>query len=275
MKIILASSPAEAAALAGGAPAGTPAGAVAGSISANFDATRIFKDVRPSIVSVLVDGDGGSGFFVDTAGHIVTNYHVVEPNLVQGLDAVIVIGADGVQVDAEVLGFDRANDLAVLRVDPAEIAVRPVILGDSSAAQVGEPVVALGNPFGLEGSLSVGVVSAVERTRGALQQGGRPQRDLIQTDATINPGNSGGVLVNARGEVIGVTNSVESPVRGSVGIGFAVPANVVARFLPEMIAGENIAHPWIGIVGDAGSGGTGLRGDETLEIPVTLAAWPG
>jgi len=134
-----------------------------------------------------------------------------------------------------------------------------VRFADSDAVQVGEPVAAIGSPFGLEGSLSTGVISAVGRTREGVQVNGRPQRGLLQMDAPVNPGNSGGVLINAAGEVIGVTNSIESPVRGSVGVGFAIPSNVVVRFLPEMIAGRNVQHPWMGIYGaDDGSGAPGL-----------------
>ena len=127
-------------------------------------------------------------------------------------------------------------------------------MGDSDLAQVGEPVAALGSPFGLEQTLTTGIVSAIERTRQGLEPNSRPQRGLIQTDAAINPGNSGGVLVNADGEVIGITNSVESPIRGSVGVGFAIPSNVLVRFLPQMIDGEDIAHPWLGISGGFDSG---------------------
>ncbi len=212
-----------------------------------FDPPQIFVDVSPSIVAVEAGLGGGSGFFVDAAGHVVTNYHVV-----QGQGNVIVVDADGERSPAEVLGFDIANDLAVLRVDPDLVRVVPLTLADSDAIVVGEPVVAIGNPFGLQTSLTTGVVSAIERTRPGLAVDGRPQRGLIQTDAAINPGNSGGALLNASGEVIGVTASVESPVRGSVGVGFAIPSNTVSRFLPAMIAGETILHPWMGIQGGLG-----------------------
>ena len=212
-----------------------------------FDPPQIFVDVSPSIVAVEAGLGGGSGFFVDAAGHVVTNYHVV-----RGQGNVTVVDADGERSPAEVLGFDIANDLAVLRVDPDLVRVVPLTLADSDAIVVGEPVVAIGNPFGLQTSLTTGVVSAIERTRPGLDVDGRPQRGLIQTDAAINPGNSGGALLNASGEVIGVTASVESPVRGSVGVGFAIPSNTVSRFLPAMIAGETILHPWMGIQGGLG-----------------------
>ena len=210
----------------------------------DFDPIAIFDAVGPSVVSIRAGGGSGTGFFIDDLGHVVTNYHVI-----QGATNVMVIDAGGNFADGEVLGFDRANDLAIILIDPTELDVLPVTLGDSDLAQVGEPVAALGSPFGLEQTLTTGIVSAIERTRQGLEPNGRPQRGLIQTDASINPGNSGGVLVNADGEVIGITNSVESPIRGSVGVGFAIPSNVLVRFLPQMIDGEDIAHPWLGISG--------------------------
>ena len=118
---------------------------------------------------------------------------------------------------------------------------------------VGQPVAAIGSPFGLQQTLTTGVVSATDRLRAGLLPNGRPQRGLLQTDAAINPGNSGGVLVDAQGDVLGITNSVESPIRGSVGVGFAIPSNVLARFLDQMIAGEDVSHPWIGISPEFGS----------------------
>lgn len=225
------------------APVVEPESPAAGSlIDEDFDPAAIFEQVGPSIVSVETDFGGGSGFFVDDEGHVATNYHVI-----QGAREVFVLNDSGVRVAGEVLGVDTANDLAIIQVDPDEIDVHPATLGDSSQLRVGEPVVALGSPFGLEQTLTIGVVSAIERDRGALQLGGRPQRGLIQTDAAINPGNSGGALINADGEVIGITNSVESPIRGSVGVGFAIPSNVLSRFLPTMVAGQDVEHPWVGI----------------------------
>jgi S1-C subfamily serine protease len=219
-----------------------PVPSAASLIDEDFDPAAIYQQAGPSIVSVETDFGGGSGFFVDEDGHVVTNYHVI-----QGAREVFVVNDSGVRVAGEVLGVDTANDLAVIQVNPDEIAVHPITLGDSSQLRVGEPVVALGSPFGLEQTLTIGVVSAIERDRDALQLGGRPQRGLIQTDAAINPGNSGGALINADGEVIGITNSVESPIRGSVGVGFAIPSNILSRFLPTMIAGQDVEHPWVGI----------------------------
>ncbi len=208
-----------------------------------FSPGDIFEQVMASVVSIGDVGDG-SGFFVDAYGHIVTNYHVVH-----GSRSVQVVSLDGNSVEAEVLGFDIANDLAVLRVDPNLIPIVPVIFADSQSVNVGDPVAVIGNPFRLKASLTVGVISAIGRVRPGLLRGGRPQRGLIQTDAAINPGNSGGVLLDAQGHVIGVTASIEGPVRGSVGVGFAIPSNTVTRFLPDMIAGVEVQHPWLGIEG--------------------------
>lgn len=234
-----------------------PEGAVASAVAAltAFDPERIFLDVSPSVVAVEVTlrgvgNGGGSGFFIDAEGRIVTNYHVV-----QGATQISVIDSDGNRTDARLLGFDIANDLAVIEIDPVQMSVTPVILADSDRVDVGEPVAAIGNPFGLQTSLTTGVVSAIERTRPGIGFGGRPQRGLIQTDTAINPGNSGGVLLNANGEVIGITASVESPVRGSVGVGFAIPSNTLARFLPLMLAGDEVLHAWIGIQGSFDASG--------------------
>ena len=218
-----------------------------------FDPVAIFRDSGPSVVSILTEGGSGTGFFVDGDGNIVTNYHVV-----QGATTVTVGLSDGSTVEGRVQGFDNANDLAVVRVDPSGLAIRPVRLGDSDALIVGEPVAAIGHPFGLERTLTTGIVSATGRTRPPLLDGGRSQRGLIQTDAAVNPGNSGGPLINAAGEVVGVNASAESPVRGSVGTNFAVPVNLISRFLPALIAGETVLHPWIGINGGVADGVPGL-----------------
>ena len=197
------------------------------------------------MVSIVTNGGGGTGFFVDAEGNIVTNYHVV-----QSASTVTVELSDGTIVQGTVRGFDDANDLAVVQVNPSGLAITPVRLGDSDGLIVGEPVAAIGHPFALERTLTTGIISATGRTRPPLRDGGRSQRGLIQTDAAVNPGNSGGPLINAAGEVVGVNASAESPVRGSVGTNFAVPVNLVTRFLPAMIAGEMVAHPWIGITGE-------------------------
>ncbi len=184
---------------------------------------------------------GGSGFVVDARGLILTNNHVVD-----GAESVKVRFADGTEREAEVLGRDSGNDLALLRADlPDDTPVAS--LGDSDEAQVGETAVAIGSPFGLGQTVTQGIVSAVDRDWAA--GGGRTMRDLIQTDTAINPGNSGGPLLNARGEVIGINTFNESPVRGSVGVGFAVPVNIAKQLLPRLEAGEEIKPAWMGIAG--------------------------
>lgn len=185
----------------------------------------VYHRVGPAVVELGVSGQGGrgtgSGVVVDPSGLIITNNHVVAQ-----ANGIAVRFRDGTTRSAEVLRTDPANDLALLRVDlPPGSAVAP--LSDSDQVQVGDDVIAIGNPFGLEQTVTQGIVSAVQRDwRPDAPQG------LIQTDAPINPGNSGGPLFNARGEVIGITSMIASPVRGSVGIGFAVPINTAKQLLP-------------------------------------------
>ncbi len=144
------------------------------------------------------------------------------------------------------LGTDRGNDLALLKVDLPE-GVLAIALGDSEQVQVGETAIAIGSPFGLEQSVTQGIISAVHRDWSSGN--GRLQRNLLQTDAPINPGNSGGPLLNERGEVIGINTMIESPVRGSVGVGFAVPINTAQRLLPQLEAGAQLEPVWLGISG--------------------------
>ncbi|NPV74850.1 MAG: PDZ domain-containing protein [Anaerolineae bacterium] len=190
----------------------------------------------------------GSGFVWDQEGHIVTNNHVVE-----GADKVEVTFSDGRTLSATVVGTDAYSDLAVLRVEQSGDALKPVQLGDSNQVRVGQLAIAIGNPFGLEGTMTVGIVSAIGRT---LPAGETTQSQatfsipgVIQTDAPINPGNSGGVLVNAQGEVIGVTSAIESPVRANAGIGFAVPSALVRKVVPGLIKDGHYDHPYLGISG--------------------------
>jgi len=224
--------------------------ATAGDFSALLPS--IVEEVRASVVRVSTSsGDGvfsaeglGSGVVVDQDGHILTNFHVV-----QGASNVTVQLADGTVGQGEVVGTDPANDLAVVRTDIARDQLVPADFADSDKVRVGEPVFAIGNPFSLDFSVTSGIVSAVERERaGDL---GRAIRGVIQTDAAVNPGNSGGPLFNAAGQVIGINTSIENPTgqRVFVGIGFAVPSNMALRFLPEMIAGETVRHPQLGMSG--------------------------
>ena len=185
----------------------------------------------------------GSGFVVDSDGTVITNAHVVD-----GADEVTVRFGDDQDVDAEVLGVDASSDVAVLKVNPDDAELHPIELGDSSAAKVGDPVVAIGNPFGfLNRTVTTGIVSAVQRQIEAPN--GFTIPNAIQTDASINPGNSGGPLLNAEGQVIGINSQIATGggSGGSVGIGFAVPSNEVKRLLPKLKEGEEIKRPFIGI----------------------------
>jgi S1-C subfamily serine protease len=181
----------------------------------------------------------GSGFVYDEEGHIVTNYHVIED-----AEELSVTLADGETLSAEIVGEDPTNDLAVIRIDTDSLA-QPVPLGDSDALRVGQFVVAIGNPFGLERTLTAGVISSLGRV--IKGPDGRFIGEVIQTDAAINPGNSGGPLLDLNGRVIGVNSQIVSPSQANAGVGFAVPSNTVRRVVPELIARGSYPHPWLGI----------------------------
>jgi S1-C subfamily serine protease len=189
----------------------------------------------------------GSGFVWDTDGHIVTNNHVVE-----NADSITVVFSDGTTVPAEVVGTDPDSDLAVIKVDLPADRLQPMQVADSNNVEVGQLAVAIGNPFGLEGTMTVGFVSALERslpvsTRTSIGGGSFSIPDIIQTDAPINPGNSGGVLVDDQGQLIGVPTAIESSSGQNAGIGFAVPSSIVQRVVPVLIGSGAVQHPWIGI----------------------------
>ncbi len=204
----------------------------------------------------------GSGFVWDKKGHIVTNNHVIE-----GAEKITVVLADDTSVAAELVGADRDSDLAVLLVDVPAAQLEPVRLGDSTTLQVGELAIAIGNPFGQEGTMTVGIISALGRLLPVGESGFFAPRynipDIIQTDAAINPGNSGGVLLNDRGEVIGVTTAIISAVRASSGIGFAVPAAIVQQVVPALISDGEYAHPFMGISG----GSLSAEIAEAMDLP--------
>jgi S1-C subfamily serine protease len=181
----------------------------------------------------------GSGFVYDTEGHIVTNYHVVAD-----AESVSVALAAGGVYTATIVGTDSSNDLAVLRI-AAENLPAPVPLGDSGQLRVGQFVVAIGNPFGLDRTLTVGVISALSRVIESPDS--RFIGQAIQTDAAINPGNSGGPLLDLQGRIIGVNAQIVSPSQASAGIGFAIPVNTVRRVVPQLIAQGHYPHPWLGV----------------------------
>jgi S1-C subfamily serine protease len=190
------------------------------------------------------EGDAtGSGFVVDKDGYIVTNAHVVE-----GADSVDVsFDENGDSVPADVKGVDTSADLAVLKVDPSKVKnLTPIPLGDSSKAQVGDPVIAVGNPFGLSRTVTTGIVSGLQRQIQAPN--GFTISNVIQTDASINPGNSGGPLLDANGRVIGINSQIATGGgQGSVGIGFAVPINTAKKLLPDLKAGETVQRAYLGV----------------------------
>jgi S1-C subfamily serine protease len=212
----------------------------------------IYRRAAPGVVQVTVfapdpfsgqerAGGLGSGFVIDKAGHIVTNYHVIE-----GANEVAVNFSADDRVRAKVVGSDPSTDIAVLRVDTPARALSSLALGNSESVRVGDPAIAIGNPFGLERTVTAGIVSALQRELQS-QEGGFAIDRVIQTDAPINQGNSGGPLLNARGEVIGVNSAIFSPSGGNVGIGFAIPINTVRDVVAELIEKGRVDHAWLGV----------------------------
>ena len=211
---------------------------------------EIFEKSEPGVVRVNVirdDGDTesgavGSGFVFDKKGHIITNAHVVNE-----AKKVIVTFLDGRSYNAEIVGSDEYTDIAVIEVGADLSSLHPMLLGDSSNLKVGEQIAAIGNPFGLSGSMTSGIVSQIGRL---LPSGsGYSIPDVIQTDAAINPGNSGGPLLNLRGEVVGINTAIQSTTGEFTGVGFAVPSQTVAKIVPTLIELGEYKHPWIGISG--------------------------
>jgi S1-C subfamily serine protease len=185
------------------------------------------------------NGGSGSGSIIDTRGYVLTNYHVIEKAY-----KVFINLFDGSQLEGTVVGTDPENDLAVVKFTPPRgITLKTIPYGDSSAIKVGQKVLAIGNPFALERTLTVGIVSGLGRPIQISRQ--NIVRDMIQTDASINPGNSGGPLLDARGRMIGINTMIYSPSGGSVGIGFAVPVNTAKRVVAELIEHGKVRRGWI------------------------------
>lgn len=202
----------------------------------------IYNKIKHSVVLIQTQVGLGSGFVYDTEGYIVTNYHVV-----QYATSIQVTFLDGNITDAVIIGEDPYSDLAIIQVDRPAETLQPVVLGNSSALIVGEPVAAVGNPFGLSDSITSGIVSAIGRQLDA--PGGYAIVDVIQVDAAINPGNSGGPLVKLDGEVVGINTAIISGSGTSSGVGFAVPSDTVLREAASLIENGTYEHPWIGIQG--------------------------
>jgi S1-C subfamily serine protease len=230
--------------------AATTASAGAGSFTGTEGSTPdVYDKVSPAVVQITglttVQGQQaevlGSGIVIDSSGNILTNYHVIS-----GASQLTVTLSDQAAVSAQVVGTDPADDLAVIKGDFSGINVTVATLGDSSKVRIGESVIAIGNPFGLQGTVTEGVLSGDNRTLPSQQS--KPLVDLFQTDAAINPGNSGGPLVNLNGEVIGINTALENPSGQDVniGVGYVIPINNAKDHLPDMLAGKTIVHARLG-----------------------------
>jgi len=216
---------------------------------------KIYQEMSPGVVNItttvvsydfffnpIPESGTGSGSVIDKKGHILTNYHVVE-----GARKLEVTLFDGTKWEAKLIGADPGNDIAVIRINAPSEKLRPIPLGDSSNLKVGQKAIAIGNPFGLERTLTVGIVSSVGRTLRAVN--GRLMRGIIQTDAAVNPGNSGGPLLDSSGRMIGITTAIFSPVGANIGIGFAIPVNTAKKIVPQLIEKGRVSRPWLGITG--------------------------
>ena len=229
-------------------PTPLPRSVLAEASAAQQVAVNVYKRVSPAVVHIAVEGANllesgtGSGFVYDQQGYIVTNNHVVV-----GGRNIIVTFSDDTRARAQVIGTDPDSDLAVVKVDVPEPLLMPLELGDSDSLQVGEQAIAIGNPFGFERTITVGVISSLGRV--VPQATGFSMANLIQTDAAVNPGNSGGPLLDNPGQVIGVNSFIVSENGVSSGGGFAIPGNTLKRGVPKLIADGRYAHPWLGITG--------------------------
>lgn len=216
----------------------------------NLSLIEIFEKSEPGVVRVNVQrtdqSNGtsglGSGFVFDKKGDIITNAHVVK-----NAKNIVVTFLDGRSYNADLIGSDEFTDIAVVKVNADLTRLHPLSLGDSSSLKVGESIAAIGNPFGLSGSMTSGIVSQLGRL---LPSGsGYSIPDVIQTDAAINPGNSGGPLLNMRGEIVGINTAIQSTTGEFTGVGFAVPSQTIAKIVPSLIQDGIYHHPWIGITG--------------------------
>jgi S1-C subfamily serine protease len=231
---------------------------------------RIYREVSPAVANVLtkateydffmepvpVEG-AGSGFVIDPRGYILTNYHVVE-----GAQSIEVVLGDQSRHAAKYIGADQRNDVALIKIDPKGKQLTTLKLGDSSTIQVGQKVLAIGNPFGFQSTLTTGVVSALGRTVQTSQT--TAIEEAIQTDAAINRGNSGGPLINSHGEVIGINSAIYTPTGTTAGIGFAIPINTAKSIANDLITSGRVHRAYLGVQTLAVSGGLG----EALDLPV-------
>ena len=232
--------------------------AAASTAAASESLSALYAQAADGVVEITVSGSSGtsgngfppygdsqtqaqgSGFVLDEKGNIVTNAHVVD-----GADSITVRFADGTQVDAKLVGQDDSTDLAVVHVDVPASKLDPLPLASSAALKVGDSVVAIGSPFGFEGTLTAGIVSALHRTIDAPN--GYAITGAIQTDAAINHGNSGGPLLDSSGRVVGVTAQIVSDSDGNVGLGFAIPSDTVRRVVSQLVSGQTVKHAYLGV----------------------------
>lgn len=216
---------------------------------------RIYREAAPSVVNIVTTAvsydffynpvpttGSGSGIIADRKGHIITNYHVIDK--AKSLNVTLF---DGSKYEAEVVGVDPGDDLALIKIKAPATKLRPIEFGDSSNLLIGQKAFAIGSPFGLEKTLTVGIVSSLGRTMRATN--GRLIGGIIQTDAAINPGNSGGPLLDSSGRMIGVNTAIFSPVNGSIGIGFSIPVNTVKKVFSTLADKGYVSRPWLGISG--------------------------
>jgi len=217
----------------------------------NLSLIEIFEQSEAGVVRVNVQrtiqvlgtSSVGSGFVFDNNGHIITNAHVIED-----VEKIVVTFLDGSSYNAKLVGKDPFTDISVIKVDVDETLLQPLPIGNSSKLRVGEQIAAIGNPFGLSGSMTAGIVSQLGRLL-PVQDSGFSIPDVIQTDAAINPGNSGGPLLNMRGEVIGINTAIQSGTGEFAGVGFAIPSRTVSKIVPTLIQDGKFNHPWLGISG--------------------------
>jgi len=225
------------------------------------DWSQAYAVAVPSLVTVVTDEGSGSGFFVSEDGHVITNFHVLGEN-----EQVVVIAQDGSRIEGELVARDVGNDLALIKIDPEDIEIVLPSYGSLDDLRIGEPVGALGAPYALPNTLTVGIISGLGRLRQSGNPTTEPLRDMIQTDAALNPGNSGGMLIDARGRVVGIPTQIETPDRAWSGIGFAVSADAMLRSLPTMLTGEDAERSYLGVSFDTG--------DRELEVADVVCGSP-
>jgi putative serine protease PepD len=248
-------------------PAALPASTSTTPLAPKAGQTRagaIYAKASPAVVSIRTSSGSGTGFLVDDDGTIVTNDHVVE----NSTRVQVRFGTDGRTIQAEVKGVDPSSDLAVIKIAPSDAPsdAKPLEFADSDGVAVGDDVIAIGNPFGLDRTATEGIVSSLGRTITAPNN--YQIDDIIQTDAAINPGNSGGPLLDARGMVIGVNSQIATSAGGSgnVGIGFAVPSNTVRQIVPGLAQGKSVSHAWLGVSTSATSTQTTTAGAQLADV---------